>query len=208
MTELDHSDRTRRGRWRSGKQSRQRILAAARSGFARDGFDRTTLRAIAAEARVDPAVIHYFFKSKEQLFLAAMRPEEAAGRRIAELLDQGVDQLGPRLLAHLLQVWDAADDFEPLVALLRSAPTHNGSALMLRELIHRQIGARLAQVLGKGDVELRLGLFSTQLIGLLVSRYVLRIEPIASTDAETLVLWLGPVLQSYLTGPAAAADSE
>jgi AcrR family transcriptional regulator len=205
VTGSNHSERARRGRWRSGEQSRQRILAAARSGFARDGFDRTTVRAIAAEARVDPALIHYFFKTKDQLFWAAMKPEEAASRRIAELLDEGVDQLGSRLLAHLLRVWDDADDFEPLVALLRSAPTHDGSAVMLRELIHQRIGARLTQVLCMGDIELRLGLFSSQLIGLLVSRYLLRTEPIASTDPETLVRWLGPVLQSYLTGPAPGA---
>ncbi len=201
MAASDDSERPRRGRWRSGEQSRRRILAAARAGFARSGFDRATVRGIAAEARVDPAVIHYFFKSKEQLFLAAMRPEEAAGRRIVELLDEGVEQFAPRLLAHLLGVWDAADDFEPLVALLRSAPTHDGSALMLRDLIHEQIGARLTTALGVRDVELRLGLFSTQLIGLLVSRYVLGIEPVASTDPETLVRWMGPVLQAYLTGP-------
>jgi AcrR family transcriptional regulator len=202
VTTRDEPERPRRGRWRSGEQSRRRILAAARAGFARSGFDRTTVRAIAAEARVDPAEIHYFFETKEQLFLAAMKPEEAASRRIAELLDEGVEQFGHRLLAHLLETWDAAADFEPLVALLRSAPTHDGSALMLRDLIHEQIGARLATTLGARDTELRLGLFSTQLLGLLVTRYVLRLEPIASTDPETLVRWLGPVLQGYLTGAA------
>jgi AcrR family transcriptional regulator len=202
VTASDDSERPRRGRWRSGERSRRRILAAARAGFARSGFDRTTVRAIAAEARVDPAEIHYFFKTKEQLFLAAMKPEEAASRRIAELLDEDVEQIGPRLLAHVLQTWDATDDFDPRAALLGSAPTHDGSALMLRDLIHDQIGARLATTLGVGDIQLRLGLFSTQLIGLLVSRFVLRLEPIASCDPETLIRWLGPVLQDYLTGPA------
>jgi AcrR family transcriptional regulator len=210
MTELgpDHAaDRRRRGRWRSGLQSRQRILAAARSAFARDGFERTTLRAVAAEAGVDPAEIHYFFKTKEGLFTAAMTAPAAAKTRIAELLADGVEQLAPRLLAHVLSRWDAAGDVDPLIALTRSAPTHGGSAAMLRDVIHEQIGAHLTQVLHVGDIELRLGLFSSQLLGLLMTRYVLRTEPMASAHPETLVAWLGPVLQSYLTGPAPSPES-
>jgi AcrR family transcriptional regulator len=78
VTGSDGEKRPRRGRWRSGEQSRRRILAAAKAGFARQGFDRTTVRGIAAEARVDPAEVHYFFKTKEQLFQAAMEPEQAA----------------------------------------------------------------------------------------------------------------------------------
>jgi AcrR family transcriptional regulator len=199
--QADQLKGNRRGRWRSGERSRRRILSAAIARFARDGFDRTTLRAIAADARVDPAEIHYFFQTKELLFAAAMQSPEAASRRVHQMLDEGIHGFAARLLAYLLQAWDTADDVDPLIALFRSAPTHAGSAIMLRELVHAQIGARLAELLGTGDVQLRLGLFSAQLIGVLHSRYILRLEPIASADRELLIAWLSPVMQGYLTGP-------
>jgi AcrR family transcriptional regulator len=210
MTQLPGQTPTpaRRGRWRSGEQSRQRVLSAARSRFASDGYDRTTVRAIATEARVDPSVIHYFFGTKQQLFAAAMRMPEAAVERISTLLDLGLDDFAPRLLTHFLRLWDAAEDFEPLVALVRSAPTHGESATMLQHLIHEQLGVRLARSLSAEDAALRVGLFSTQLIGLAVSRYLVRTEPITSADPQTLVRWLGPVLQGYLTGPAPVPPPE
>ena len=198
----------RRGRWRSGEQSRRRILEAARECFGRRGYDRTTIRAIAAEADVDPAVIHYFFKTKEGVYEAAMRSVEAAGERIAELLDEGVDQLGPRLLMHFLERWDAAGDVEPLVALVRSAPTHDESAAMLRRLIREQIGARLEAQLGTPDAGLRVGLAGSVLLGVAAGRYLTRTEPLASADRETIVAWLGPVLQGFLTGPSPDGDQE
>jgi AcrR family transcriptional regulator len=192
----------RRGRWRSGAQSRERILTAALANFARDGFERTTMRAIAADARVDPAEIHYFFKTKEGLFAAALSQPEAVKTLLVELLRDGIDELAPRLLAHVLRRLDAPESVDPLIALVRSAPTHAESVAMLRETFHEQIGAHLTEVLHIDDVEVRLGLFSTQLIGLLMSRYVLRLAPIASAEPEALVAWIGPVLQGYLTGPA------
>jgi len=204
MTELPTGDTPtspRRGRWRTGEQSRERVLTAARACFGRDGYDRTTLRAIAARARVDPSIIHYFFGSKQQLFTAAMSTPEPALVMISTLLNQGLDGFAPRLLARFLQMWDTAENFEPLVALVRSAPTHGTAASMLQRLIHEQLGARLAERLPPEDAALRVGLFSSQLIGIAVSRYLVRTEPIASADPRTLVRWLGPVLQNYLTGP-------
>lgn len=181
-------------------QSRQRILDAARSRFAGEGYDRTTVRAIAEDARVDPAMVYYFFGSKDRLFAAAMKLPGSPREPLASLIETGLDDLGPRLVRRFLELWDSAEDFEPLVALFRSAPTHDQSASMLRDFLQREISDPLVRALDTPDARLRVGLVGTQLIGLAGARYLIRIEPIASANQDELVGWLGPILQHYLTG--------
>lgn len=192
----------RRGRWRSGQQSRQKILDAARARFAAEGYERATVRTIAADAGVDPAMIHYFFGSKDELFAAAMRMPGSPRQPVADLFARGPDDLGTRLVRRFLEVWDASNDIEPLLALARSARTHEQSAAMLREFIDQEFTMQIAQWLDTDDARLRAGLIGSQLFGLAVARYAVQLEPIASADHDTLVAWLGPLLQSLLTGPA------
>ncbi|MGH3489972.1 MAG: TetR family transcriptional regulator [Actinopolymorphaceae bacterium] len=198
----DSQGQRRPGRWRSGAESRERILAAARSAFAQYGYDKATIRQIAAEARVDPAMVHYFFTTKSKLFATAMELPANPADRVASLLEGGLAGLGSRIIRHFLQVWDDAGSFEPMCALLRSAPTDNQSAGLLREFIQGEILGQVAQVIGTDDAALRAELVGSQLMGMALARYVVRIEPLASANPDTIVAWLGPAMQRYLTDPS------
>jgi AcrR family transcriptional regulator len=190
----------RQGRWRSGQQSKQRILDAARVSFAANGYQRATIRSIAGKAGVDPAMIHYFFGRKDRLFAAAMDMSDSPRDPIADLLDDGVEGLGPRLVRRFLELWDASEDIEPLLAMVRS--TDEDTVAMLREYIDREFTTRLAEAIGARDAKLRCDLVWAQLCGLAVGRYALQQEPLASARHDTLVAWLGPIVQHLLTGPS------
>ncbi|MGH7919763.1 MAG: TetR family transcriptional regulator [Candidatus Dormibacteraceae bacterium] len=190
----------RRGRWRTGVQSRRRILDAARSAFGERGYDRTTIRAIAAEAKVDPAMVHYFFETKAQLFSMAMELPTKVSERLTAQLQGGVDGLGERLIRHFLQVWDEEAAVEPLLALMRSAATDARSASMFVEFMEREIVVRLRDTIGGEDAHLRAQLIGSHLMGLALLRYVVRLEPLASTPPEAIAVWMGAVLQRYLSG--------
>lgn len=193
--------RQRPGRWRTGEESRRRILDAARACFGELGYDRATVRQIASRARVDPAMVYYFFATKSGLFATAMEfPVNPAGQ-IASLLADGVDDLGSRIVRHFLAVWDGAGTVGPLFALLRSAPTDERSATMLGQFVQRELVAQLRRAIGGRDAELRAELVGSHLMGMALARYVVRIEPLASAPADAVVRWMGPVLQRYLDRP-------
>lgn len=193
--------RRRRGRWRTGEESRRRILEAARWAFAEYGYDRATVRQIAAEARVDAAMVYYFFGAKPRLFAAAMALPRNPAESLAALLDDGLDGLGDRIVRHFVEVWDDVGSFEPIFALLRSAPTDGRSAGLLREFIEREVIGQLRQAVGTPDATLRAELVGSQLLGLALARYVVAVEPLASAAPDTVAAWVGPALQRYLTGP-------
>lgn len=195
------SPRARPGRWRTGEESRRRILAAARTSFARLGYDRATVRHIAANARVDPSMVYYFFATKSRLFAAAMALPVDPAERVAALLDGGVDDLGPRIVEHFLSVWDDTGGFEPMFGLMRSPPADERSAGTLREFVQREIVGQLRRVIGGEDAQLRAELAGAHLMGLALARYIVAIEPLASAAPETVAAWVGPVLQHYFTGP-------
>lgn len=197
--------RKRPGRWRTGAESRQRILDAARSLFAEHGYDRTTTRAIAAEAGVDPAMVHYFFDTKSRLFASAMQLPVNIPERIDALLEGGLDGAGERIVAHFLRVWDDEGTFEPLFALMRSATTDENSARLFKEFVQREMVGRLRAAIEGPDAPLRAALAGSQLVGLALARYVIRVEPLASAPAETLATRVGPTVQHYLTGPQPSA---
>jgi AcrR family transcriptional regulator len=198
--------RRRPGRWRSGACSRRRILEAARACFAERGYDRATIRQIAAAAQVDPAMVYYFFETKAQLFTAALEMPADPAERIAAELAGGLDGLGERIVDRFLAAWDNAPTIEPLLALTRSAPTDPRSATMFREYIEREIVAQLAGIIPE-PARLRANLVGSQLMGLALARYVVRVEPLASTEAEVVAAWVGPTLQGYLTGPPPVSDT-
>src|ERR1700758_389550 len=116
------SEAGRTGRWRTGQQSKQRILDAARARFMGDGYERATVRRIAFDAGVDVAMVYYFFGNKEGLFSAAVLtgPEHPL-HELAPLLDEGTGEIGPRLVRRMLERWDEGGAFEPLLILWRSA---------------------------------------------------------------------------------------
>lgn len=195
---------SRPGRWRTGEQSRARILRAARDCFGARGYDRTTIRTIAAEAGVDPSMVHYFFGTKASLFSAAMELPADVPQRIDDAVDEGVDGLGERLARHFVGVWDDQRQFQPLLALMRSAPTDDRSARMFQEFVEREIIGRLREaIIAAGDADaddadLRAELIGSQLIGLALARYVIRLEPLASASPDLIAHWIGPTLQRYI----------
>jgi AcrR family transcriptional regulator len=177
------------------------VLAAAREAFAERGFDGATIRAIATAAGVDPALVHHYFGSKDKLFLAAVRAPVDPGELLPEVLTAGPDQLGESVVRLLLEVWDGPARPAGL-ALVRSAVGSEWTAKLLREFLVSQI---LRRVMGTLDLsprerEARGALVASQLIGVVMARYILRVEPLASASPESLVAAVGPNIQRYLTG--------
>jgi AcrR family transcriptional regulator len=197
MTEQSSSGRP--GRWRSGAESKQRILQTARALFREHGYGGTTVRAVAAEAGVDPAMVFYFFGTKQGLFGAAVEMSAQVPPAIESIFTDGLDGIGERVVRTLLENLDKSDR-TPLMMLTRSAPTHDRSEALLREFIDREITGRLAAMLGTPDAAMRASMVNVQILGLAVARYIVRIEPIASATVDELVARFGPVVQHCLAG--------
>jgi AcrR family transcriptional regulator len=193
----------RPGRWRSGAESRQRILETARRLFRQHGYSGTTVRGVAAGAEVDPAMVFYFFRTKQGLFAEVVEMSTNVPPAIESIFAEGLDGIGERIVRTLVENLDSSDR-HPLVLLTRSAPTHDQSAALLLEFIDREITGRLATMIGTPDAPLRAAMVNVQILGLAVARYVLRIEPIASAPVDELVTRLGRVVQDCLTEPPAA----
>ena len=190
----------RTGRRPGGPDTRVRIVEAARRLFAERGFDQTSIRAIAAEAGVDPALVHHYFGTKQRLFLEAVDFPIDAVRALEALGVDDVDHAGDRLVRFALQLWDDADVLPRLLAVLRSAVTDPEAGRMLGVLFAQQGPVQLVRALGSDQPDLRAELVGTQLVGLAIARHVLRVEPLASADHETIVDAVGPTMQRYLTG--------
>ena len=195
--------RTRRGPRAGGADTRQAILHAARARFGAHGYDGTKLRDVAADAGVDVALVSYFFGSKDGLFTAAMEFAVNPAELIDELMRDGVDGLGERLVRRLLAIWDDPASGSPMVALVRSAATNEQAAELLRGFVQRELLLRIAAVIDAPDPELRAALAGSQIVGIVMARYIVGIEQIARCDPETLVAAVGPTLQRYLTGDVA-----
>jgi AcrR family transcriptional regulator len=177
------------------------VLAAARAAFAERGFDGATIRGIATAAGVDPALVHHYFGNKDKLFLAAVQAPADPEDLLPEVLAGGRDALGVNILRMFLRVWDGPARPAGL-ALVRSAVGNEWTAKLLREFLVSRI---LRRVVGTLDVpqaerDARGALMASQLIGLVMARYVLRIEPLASATPDTVVAALAPTIQRYLTG--------
>jgi AcrR family transcriptional regulator len=190
----------RAGRWRTGQQSKQRILAAARANFMRDGYEKATVRTIASEAGVDVAMVYYFFGNKEALFsVSVLTGPEHPLHLLATLLDEGPDDIGARLARRFLEHWDQGGLFEPLLTLFRSASIHPEARTVLHDAMAGPMARRVAAEFGVSDAELRVELVATHLMGVAFARYQLKIEPMASAPVDKLVESLGPTLHRYLT---------
>ena len=180
--------------------TRAAVLAAAREAFGMRGYGATSVRAVARTAGVDPSLVLHFFGSKDGLFAAAIELPVEPTEVVAGLLAGGADDLGERIVRTFLAVWDASPGQGPMLAMLRSAVSHEDAAGMLRELLLRVILRPLAVGAGGSDPDLRAALLAAQLVGLAITRYVLRLEPVTSASADELAPLLGPTLQRYLTG--------
>jgi AcrR family transcriptional regulator len=177
------------------------VLAAARSAFAERGFDGASIRLIAADAGVDPALVHHYFGSKDKLFLAAVQAPVDPEDLLPEVLAGGTAELGANVVRMLLRVWDSPARAAGL-ALVRSAVSNEWTARLLREFLVAQVLRRVVGTLGlrPDEADARGALVASQLVGVVMTRYVLRLEPLASASPEELVAAVGPTVQRYLTG--------
>jgi AcrR family transcriptional regulator len=194
----------RTGRRPGTSGTREAILEAARGTFAQVGYDRATIRDIAGGAGVDPALVHHYFGNKERLFVAAMELPLEPERILAAVTGGDPQRTGERIASLLLLLWDNTETRNPLLALVRSAVSNEQAARMLREFVAAAIFTRVAKELGMADAPLRASLVASQIIGLAIGRYVVRIEPLASTPRETLIAAVAPTIQRYLTGDLGA----
>jgi AcrR family transcriptional regulator len=190
----------RPGRRPGSTRTREAILAAARERFARHGYDRTTIRAIAADAEVDPGLVMHFFPTKERVFEAVMELPPDVERALGGVLEGDAAGVGERLVRMFLDVWDDPATGAAMAGLLRSAASYEAAADRFRAIFGERLIGRLAGVAVGPDAALRADLVSTQLVGLALMRYVVRVEPLASAGREQVVAAVAPVLQRYLTG--------
>ena len=192
----------RTGRRPGSSGTRDRVLRAARVQFAKRGFDGATIRGIAAAARVDPKLVMHYFESKDGVFEAAMEFPFDPASAIPALLEPGLDGLGERLMRFFIEVWDSPSGARAQ-AMVRSVVTSENAASLMRDFVTREVLARVAQALELDQPHVRASLAASQLIGLAMLRYVVRVEPLASASPDQLAAWIGPTLQRYFTDPAA-----
>jgi AcrR family transcriptional regulator len=191
----------RRGRRPGPSTTRDAILAAARERFSAHGFDRVRMRDVAGDAGVDVALVTYHFGSKDGLFAAALEMPQPMAALMADVLEHGeLDDFAERLLRRVLEVWDDEVTGGALVALVRSAMSHPPAAERLREFVQAELLGRIAARIGVPDADRRAALFGSQVIGLLLYRHVLHVEPVASMEREEIVRRTAPALQRHLTG--------
>ena len=190
-----------RGRRPGGPDTRGQILTAARESFAHKGFAGTTIRAVAAEAGVDPALVHHYFGAKDDLFLAALEIPVDPRTLVPGVLAEGVAGAGERLLRLLLSVWDDPETRLPLIALVRSGLSQEAPQTLLQQGILRMVLAPLRAALPADEADRRVQLVASQMVGLVMTRYLLALEPLASMPVDDVVAWVGPTLQRYLDGP-------
>ncbi|MDO3636734.1 TetR/AcrR family transcriptional regulator [Mycolicibacterium arseniciresistens] len=201
MTAADRGpDRKRPGRPAGPSDTRDRILNSARELFARNGINNTSIRSIAAGAGVDPALVHHYFGNKKQLFAAAIRAPIDPMDIITPLREVPVDQIGHLLPRLLLPLWDS-EAGKGFIATLRSLLAGSEVTLLrsfLQEVIAVEIGPRVDDPPGSGRI--RIQFVASQLVGVMMARYILELEPFSSLPVEQIAETIGPNLQRYLTG--------
>lgn len=190
----------RRGRRPGSPDTKTAILHAARQSFAEQGLAGTTIRGVARAAGVDAALVHHFFGSKDDLYLAALELPMDPRQVLAPIVAVGPDGVGERLLAGLLGVWDDPAVQPSLLAMLRGALAPDGQELLAKGFLDGIVMPTLAP-LALDNPQVRVGLVATQIIGVVTARYLLRVEPLASMPAAEVVVAVGPTIQRYLTGP-------
>ncbi len=200
MTATNTRRRRPPGRPAGSSDTRDRILASARELFAQNGIDRTSIRAIAKGAGVDAALVHHYFGTKQELFAAAIRLPIDPMTVLIPMREVPVSELGLRVPSVLLPIWDS-DLGAGLIATMRSllgGADVNLARSFLQEVVTAEIGARVDDAPGTGRI--RAQFVASQLMGVVMARYIVKIEPFASLPAEQVAETIAPNLQRYLTG--------
>jgi AcrR family transcriptional regulator len=178
------------------------ILRAARARFAAAGYEKATIRAIAADADIDPSMVMRYYGNKAKLFAAALDVD----LHLPDLNAIPRRRVGKTLVSHFLQRWEGDPTDDALLMLLRSAATDDFAAERMRTLFRTQLTPALRAFIGDpAEASERAGLISTQMLGLALCRNILRLPPVAALSPETVVARIGPTIQRYLTAPLRTA---
>jgi AcrR family transcriptional regulator len=189
------------GRPRKSDTTRARIIEAARERFRKEGFERTTIRKVAGDAKIDPSMVMRYFESKRGLFGAAMTVE----LRIPDLTHHPRDRLGEALVSHFLNRWEESND-DSLQLLLRSTASDEDAAERARAIFRDQIITMVSRLRGEADSGEVAALIGTQMIGLAYARYILKLPPLLAMPRQTIVRVIGATIQRYLTDPLPNRD--
>ncbi|MFE4538887.1 TetR family transcriptional regulator [Streptomyces scopuliridis] len=183
----------------TGPSAQQKILDAARTEFAERGYDKTSIRGIAKAAGVDPALVHHYFGTKDEVFAAAIEVSFEPALMVPALLAGGPDGIGERLARYFIGVWENPVTRAPLLAVIRSALTHEAAAKVLRTFVLRRLLERVAEDLDVPNPTFRAELAASHMLGIAFLRYVIKAEPLASADTDEIITMVAPTLQRYLT---------
>ncbi|WP_233576222.1 TetR/AcrR family transcriptional regulator [Saccharopolyspora rhizosphaerae] len=189
----------RRGRRPNGADTKEALLTAAREVFAEQGYEAATVRVIASNAGVDPAMVNHWFGGKEGLFIAAVQIPVNPVEILRQVLDGPREQIGERIIRGFVTTWDGVGGGQ-FAALMRSVAGSEQAVSMLREFVQNLLFRQLIKSLDVDHPEMRVALCGSQLVGLGMARYVVRIEPLASAEPDVVAATIGPNLQHYLTG--------
>ncbi|WP_179469198.1 TetR/AcrR family transcriptional regulator [Mycolicibacterium vinylchloridicum] len=193
----------RRGRRQGEPVSRDVVLRAAKREFAKQGYEKTTLRAIADEARVDPSMVLYLFGSKAELFRESMKLVLNPELFTAQLAAGPDGELGCRIVRAYLTIWEQPDTAASMVSMLQSATSNSDAHDAFREFLHSYVMTAVSDALGgSDDARLRAMLAATSLVGTAMLRYVMQVPPLSTLDVDQVVTLVGPSVHRYLSAPA------
>lgn len=197
------TERRRRGRPRKERgaaSARTAIVRAAVEEFAERGYEATSLRAVARRAGVDPALVHHYFDDKADLFAATLEAPLRPDRVLAAVLGAPKEEVGERLVRYLLTQLEDERAAGRMVVILRAVLSGAVGTRLVREFLTKEVFSRLAALTDEPDAALRANLAASQVVGLMMTRYALQLEPIASADPDELARRVGPVLHWHLFG--------
>lgn len=198
MPKVPNSAARPAGEPKKSERTRAAILEAARQLFAERGPAATTVRDVAAAAGIDPALVIRYFGSKDELFLRAAEFR----LQLPPIDTMDAVHVGDRLVRHFLDIWEGPRADMAMAVLLRSAASNEASAQQVQEIFTTQVMPFIAKLGTRSSAGRRAGLVATQLLGLALCRYVLRLPPIAQMKPEEIVKFVGPTIQRYALGEA------
>ena len=180
--------------------TRALIEDAARKQFAERGYDRTSIRSIAKQAGVDPALVTHFFGTKWELFLTVVELPLDPPALIEAVVTGDQAQVGRRLATAIVDILDDEHRRSPMLGMIRAATSEPAAAVLVREFLTRNVLQPIAERLGAADAAYRAGLVMSQIVGFSMARYVVALEPLANRSRDSVIADLGTTLQHYLRG--------
>jgi AcrR family transcriptional regulator len=181
--------------------SREGILVAARHQFADLGYDRATVRGIAIEAGVDSRLVAHFFGTKQELFLSVVEPPFTAHQVFPNLLAGDQSEIGLRVARFIIELLESEESRRVMTGMLRAASTEPKVIPLVREFLSRRLLGPLAENLGSDQPSLRASLLASQVVGLVMARYIIGVKPLASENPDLVARAIAPVFQHYLVDP-------